>query len=190
MRFCSRMALSAILLLGLGACSTLDSVNPFSSSEPSKTVAATTGCPQVAIIRDLSVYQNPPAADDLNLVISARMGKVRGGCTIDAKGSAIEGGFDVVAVKGSNTAGRRAAIPFFISVLDANEQVVRKETYEIPIFFEGTSTQQSMNVPVNPTIAIPDGADASTYRVFIGFQLSREQVEANHNFFEQNPSAR
>lgn len=189
MRFYSHILLAPALLLGLSACSTFESINPFSGGSSAAPLAST-ACPQVAIIRDLSVYQNPPAADDMNLVISARMGNVRGGCGVDEKGSVIEGGFDVVAVRGANTAGRRAAIPFFISVLDAQDQVIRKETYEIPIVFEGSQLQQRMTVPVNPTIALPPGADAANYRVFIGFQLSREQVDANQAFFEQTPQAR
>lgn len=141
-------------------------------------------CPQVAVVRDLSVYQHPPAADESSLIISARMGNVRTGCSIDDKGKKIDGGFDVIAVRGANTAGKRAAMPFFVSVVDNNDQVIKKEVYEIPVVFENNERQKTMNIPVNPNAGIPDG-DPSQYRVLIGFQLSPEQLKANMDYFAQ-----
>lgn len=149
---------------------------------------ASTGCPQVAVIRDLSIYQNPPAANENDMVISVRMGNIKGGCAVDEKGSAIDASFDVVALRGSGTLGHNMEIPFFISVLDAQDNVVRKETYEVPVHFEGEGRMVKGTIPVNPTVALPVGADGADYRVLIGFQLSPEQVNANHRFFEQMPT--
>jgi hypothetical protein len=175
-----RLVASSLLLFSLAACGTSDSTDSANGPLP-------TSCPQVAVIRDLSVYQYPPAADESNLVISARMGNIKGGCSYDEKGNMIEASFQVASIHGANTAGHRARVPFFISVLDASDNVVRKEVYEIPVVFEGNSRETYNSVPINPRVALPSGADASQYRVFLGFQLTKEQVDANHRFFEQFP---
>jgi hypothetical protein len=166
------------------------SLTSCANNEDIKPVVQYASCPQVAVIRDLSVYQNPAAADENNLVISVRMGNIKGGCAYDEKGNQIEAGFDVAAVRGPNTAGKRASVPFFISVLNSRDEVVKKETYEIPIVFEDNNRQMRMNVPVNPLVATPPGDDPTQYRILIGFQLSSEQVDANNAFFQNTPSPR
>lgn len=204
-----RLIALCLLTLGLSGCSWFESLDwpewpDWFDSDSSETTAAPasasgsttapeanrigSNCPQVAVIRDLSVYQHPPAADENTLVISARMGNISGGCSYDDKGNLVQAHFDVVAVRGLQTAGKRAAIPFLISVLDSKDQVVRKETYEIPVVFEGDSRDFRTRVPINPRVALPQGTDASQYRVLIGFQLSKDQVDANTRFFSQMPA--
>jgi hypothetical protein len=168
-----RLFALSLLALPLVSCSSAPEPLPMSA------------CPQVAIVRDLSVYQHPPAADENNLVISARIGNIQAGCSVDANKRLIDGGFDVVAVRGANTAGRRATIPFFVSVVDSNDAVLKKETYEVPVFFENNERQLKMNVPLNPSTGIPDGYDTSQVRVLVGFQLTPEQLKANTNYFGQ-----
>lgn len=148
------------------------------------------GCPTMAIIRDLSVYQHPAAADDTNLVISARMGNLQVNCRTDEDGNAVsdplkQTSFDVVALKGAYTAGKRAAMPFSVSVVDANDQVIKKEIYEIPIVFHENSRELHLTVPVNPNVGLPGDQDPSKYQVLIGFQLSAEQLKANTAYFSQ-----
>ena len=201
-----RLIVLSLLTLGLAGCSWFedldwpgwpdwfDSDKSESTETPAKEPKTSpesnrigSNCPQVAVVRDLSVYQHPAAADENTLVISARMGNISGGCSYDDKGNLVQAHFDVVAIRGVQTAGKRAALPFLISVLDAKDQVVRKETYEIPVVFEGDSRNFRTSVPINPRVALPQGADASQYRVLIGFQLSKEQVDANTKFFNQHP---
>lgn len=175
-----RLPLSALLCaVALSACGTFDD-----EEAPKQT-----SCPQVAVVRDLSVYQHPPMADENNLVISVRMGNIKGICAIEDDGNTVEASFDVVAQRGMNTAGRRAAVPFFISVLDAQDNVVKKETYEIPVVFEGGETTKKMNIPINPRVGIPAGENPANYRVLLGFQLSPEQRSANEAFFSALPVA-
>jgi hypothetical protein len=169
-----------LLALPLASCSS----GP-ATPEP---VITAGGCPQIAIIRDLSVYQHPVVADESNLVISARMGNLQPNCKTDEQGNAVsdplgQTAFDVVAIRGTNTAGHRAAMPFSVSVVDSNDTVIKKEIYEIPVVFRDNSREVRLTVPVNPNVGLPSDQDASKYSVLIGFQLSAEQLKANTNFF-------
>jgi hypothetical protein len=148
------------------------------------------GCPKVAIIRDLSIYQHPPAADESNLVISARMGNVQNNCKTDEDGNGVsdplaQTSFDVVSLRGANTAGKRAAMPFSVSVVDEHEHVIKKEVYEIPVLFHDDRREMTLTIPVNPDVGLPTDQDPSKYQVLIGFQLSAEQLKANTAFFSQ-----
>ena len=82
-----RLAFLLPLLLALSACDTVNDTWEDvwgSDAQPIATsgMATTTGCPQVAVVRDLSVYQNPPAATENSLILTARMGNIRGGCSL------------------------------------------------------------------------------------------------------------
>lgn len=182
-RSITRVYAISIIALALASCSSDETPVP-------PPPALTNGCPKVAIIRDLSVYQHPAAADESNLVISARMGNLKSNCRVDENGNAVEdpmlqSGFDVVALRGSNTAGKRAAMPFSVSVVDENDQVIKKEIYEIPILFHDNSNELHLTVPVNPMVGLPPDQDASKYQVLVGFQLSKDQLNANTNYFSQ-----
>lgn len=176
------MVVLTVALVTLTAC----------SSEPRtpEPVVTAGGCPKIAIIRDLSVYQHPAAADESNLVISARMGHVINNCKTDDDGNGVadplaQTSFDVVAIRGTNTAGKRAAMPFSVSVIDENDTVLKKEIYEIPILFRDNSRELQLTVPVNPNVGLPTDQDPSKYQVLIGFQLSAEQLKANTAYFSQ-----
>src|SRR5262249_22221948 len=70
-----RFALPLLALLALAACDTWDDMwNGSPSQTPAIATGTMSGCPQVAVIRDLSVYQNPPAGDETSLIVNARMG--------------------------------------------------------------------------------------------------------------------
>jgi len=150
-----------------------------SASGPS----TTSGCPQVAVIRDLSVYQNPPAGDENNLVLTARMGHVRGGCSANAAGVAVDAMIDIVAMKGRASSSTHASLPFFVSVLDKSDNVILKKIYEVPVDFENGAQESRISSPIQPQFTIKPGEDGAGYRVLIGFHLNPAQVDANSRFF-------
>lgn len=159
------------------------------NTPPAATPVVTSGgCPKLAIVRDLSVYQHPAAADESNLVLSARMGNINPNCKMDADGNGVsdplaQTSFDVVALRGAYTAGKRAAMPFSVSVVDESDTVIKKEIYEIPVLFRDDNRELHITVPVNPNIGLPPGQDPSKFQILIGFQLSAEQLKANINYF-------
>jgi hypothetical protein len=141
------------------------------------------GCPKVATIRDLTIYQHPAVANEDTLVINARVGHARGRCgTVDG-GLQVDGRFDLVATKGVNSAGKLANLPFFVSVVDENDTILRKDTYELPIEFENGASQLRLNTPFSVVVPVKEGEDGSRMSVLIGFYLEKEQLDANNAFF-------
>ncbi len=144
----------------------------------------------MAIVRDLSIYQHPPAADESSLVVTARMGNLIHNCQTDEDGNGVsdplaQTSFDVVALRGINTAGRRAAMGFSVSVLDENQHIIKKEVYEIPVQFRDNNRSLELTIPVNPNVGLPTDQAPSTFQVLIGFQLNAEQLKANTAYFSQ-----
>jgi len=151
-------------------------------------VIKTTGCPQVAVIRDLSVYQNPPTITPATpLIINAHMGAVEGGCVAEPGGVTLDASFGVVASRGTQTAGHHVNLPFFVVLLDNHDKVLQKYLYEIPLVFAGDTLEVKTTLPLTQQLDLPPQADGADYRVLIGFQLLPNQVDANKQFFEKAP---
>ncbi|MBI3419599.1 MAG: hypothetical protein HY053_05665 [Proteobacteria bacterium] len=176
-----RSFLFLLPVLALASCSWFES-----GSEQPLLSGVPAGCPQVAVIRDLSVYQNPPAANENSLVMTARMGNIRGGCMANSGGVNVDATMDVVAMKGARSNSTHASIPFFVSVLDPHDDVVSKKVYEIPVDFENGATETRVSTPINPQFDIKPGDSGESYRVLIGFHLNPAQIDANTRFFNGN----
>ncbi len=174
------------LTLPLASCSWFDWMNPWSgdSSAPASSSAATdatfAGCPQVASIRDLSLYQNPAVATDDQLVVNVRMGNVKSTCSSVSDGFKVDASFDVAALRGAASQAKNLSIPFFVSVVNAKDEILQRDTYEIPLTFDGDTKQMRVNTPFSINVPSSDG---NTNRVLIGFQLSQDQLNANASFF-------
>jgi hypothetical protein len=185
------LPLAALSFLALAACDTMDETwsDMWGDDRPiaSSGTGMASGCPQVAVVRDLSIYQNPPAANESNLILTARMGHIKGGCSADGGNVTVNSTVDFVALRGDKSASTRASLPFFVSVLDTQDNVVSKKVYEVPVDFENNAKDVRITSPIEASFAVKSGEDATGYRVLLGFHLSAEQVDANTRFFSQMP---
>jgi hypothetical protein len=175
------------LALALSSCSTMNDSWDSVFGGGSEPLGKTSACPQVAVIRDLSVYQNPAAADETTLIYSARMGNVRGNCSVDENGLTVNATAELVALRGINGTSGNVTLPFFVSVLDAKENVISKKSFDVNVSFDNSERQSRVSIPLKPRINLVPGQDGSTYRVLAGFELSADQVDANTRFFSRTP---
>ncbi|HVY12500.1 MAG TPA: hypothetical protein VHB73_02925 [Alphaproteobacteria bacterium] len=190
-RSASTLLFSLLLALTLTACDTMSSAwNDVAGDDmPPANALPSPGCPQVAVIRSLSIYQNPPQADENTLVLTARMGKLRSSCESNEAGVTVNASFDVAAMKGQNSASNHVSIPFFVSVVDAGDNVISKNVYEIPLDFDDGAMEAHVTTPIQPQFNVRPGESGAKYRVLVGFHLNPSQIDANARFFGEIPSA-
>lgn len=167
------------LSLGLAACSWFD----FSSEDDTPPPADYSSCPQLSVVRELSIYQNPAQSNEDTLVMNAVMGKPRSTCGGTSDGLQVNGSIDVLATKGPNAKNTIDNLPFFVSVVDASNRVLRKDLYEIPVDFENGRQQLRTSVPFSIAVPLKQGESGTAYRVLAGFNLEAEQVNANMAYF-------
>jgi hypothetical protein len=177
-----------LCIVALTSCETMnDSWDSVWGGDDKPIGAKSSGCPQVAVLRDLSIYQNPPAADESSLIYTARMGNIRGNCSVDETGITVRASAELAALRGVNGTSGSVTLPFFVSVLDATDNIVSKKSYDVGLSFENSSRQTRVTIPIEPRIALAPGQDGATYRVLVGFELSADQVDSNTRFFSQTP---
>jgi hypothetical protein len=137
-----------------------------------------TRCPQTAIIRDLSLLEDYGAdtPDDSTRVATARLQKVEGGCSYDKKGVAVNFTVSLLTTKGPRLGGNQTSFPFFVAVVDQNDQPVTKELMTSSITFK--DGERSIQKTEELRVRIPGSPQqVQDYRVLLGFQLTEEQLK-------------
>lgn len=136
-------------------------------------------CPQVAILRDLDRVEDygNDTPDPSTLVSVAALRRVDGGCRYDEKGVDVNFKLTMAAEKGPRLGGDKVSFPFFVSLIDPEDKVVRKElmtaAFEFPSGQKYVETSEDLHV----FIPLAEDQEASAYRILSGFQLSEAQLK-------------
>lgn len=137
-------------------------------------------CPQVAIVRSLERVEDhgQEAIDPSTLVAVAVMQKVDGSCEYDEKGVDVTFDLSMEAQKGPRLGGNKVSVPFFVSIVSAENKVLAKEMMTAEFLFEGESPTTKLDQPLHVFLPLVKGEDAAVFRVLMGFQLTELQAKA------------
>lgn len=177
--FASSVALASAL--ALSACGA-DSL-PFMDKE------IILPCPNYYILEDaanLTQFQEGPGRDIIDVLARARIGEMQLTCLsdIDTKTDSGKMVVDVspiiAAEMGPANTSNTATLPYFVVVTDPDKKILYREPLSVRVSFEGNKTQivliappTSIELPITPKIR------NDYYRIYSGFELTKEQVEYN-----------
>lgn len=88
----------------------------------------------------------------------------------------------IVASRGSANRELTQRVSYFVSVVDANQQILRKEIYTLTLDFTDNRNRLVIRDDDPPiTVDIPNAkrVNARGYQILIGFQLTPEELEYN-----------
>lgn len=173
-----------LMVLGVSSCagSDADSSKEVKKDEKSiKTAKPQTPiCPQVAILRELQEIMDygGEAPDPAQLVSKARLQSIDGDCAYTKDGIDVRFNVNFAAMRGPRLGGLHASIPYFVAVVDPDQNILNKElmTEEFKFSSHDSVTLDSQNLhvfiplPKDKIILGPD------YQIVVGFQLRKEQV--------------
>lgn len=148
-------------------------------------------CPEVAIVGEASQvtkFREGPGRDLIDVSSEGKITGFSGGCNYDFDGDTRDGvltlevAVDFNARLGPANLDHKARFNYFISVADADNNIVDKKVFGVEIGFQGNRTQSSYTDNDPPlTMEIPLSAERAGYdlNIYIGFQLSDEELEFN-----------
>lgn len=138
-------------------------------------------CPQIAVVKDLAKFRDYGRASDpapRDLVGQAVMAKRAEQCTVEDDEVVAEVTLQILAKRGPSLGEGGFSTPYFIAVLDEHDRIVSKETMSNTFqFVKGDILE--FNDLLRITIPRNAKSDVQHNRVWIGFQLSLEQMEQN-----------
>lgn len=163
---------AAVLALSLAGCGL--------AGEPNEVLV---NCPTTGVLavgETLERYTPNSDRDLTDLVIRARVGNVRHVCSVFREERQLE--MDLLLNVGAERGpaailGESIPISYFVAVIDGNKQISQRNEFPLAIAFESTARQAVFSEELLLTIPIPPNQDVANFRVVIGLQLTREELE-------------
>ncbi|WP_236024758.1 hypothetical protein [Arenibaculum pallidiluteum] len=141
-------------------------------------------CPRVAVLRDASEVTEfrQGAGRDLTDVLSrAAVVDFSGNCRPEQGRVTVDFRLVLGAERGPAWQGQQPTYQYFVAVADQQGQVLSKQLFDAPMqFAEGQSRTGSIE-ELSQTIPLPENRRAQDYQVFVGFQLTPDQVRFNRS---------
>ena len=197
-----------ILMLGMmacivTACQTMDNVKTgFSDSLTSvgnlfSSKRVNTPCPAFMVSEELDNYYDIPGtkAAKSNGLTNATIENISGECRMNANEDIVTVSLDIdfAAQAGGEIANTNSdtpqtlEIPYFIAVLNADQEILAKDTFTIPLEISGAEKRTYHKERLQQNIPFLEESDPSTYTIITGFQLNEPQL-AYAKQAEQQPT--
>lgn len=179
---CARPAALLVIAVALGGCSTVASLNPFSSGSSASAAAA---CPTAAVLRPLSqtaVFRPGAAPQPTNVAFYGILSDVDAKC--DRAGGAVRAVLDVVIIgeRGPAATGANSIdLYYFVAVTGPDQTILSKRTLPIRIDIPADARRGGVTDRIEEII--PVGAiPANQLNIMLGFQQGPEVVDFYRNF--------
>lgn len=173
------LLLGFLLSIGLSAC---DSLKIWRAKIPEP-------CPRVTVLGNaatLTKFKAGPGRDLIDVVFEGEITDIFNLCTYDVDYDSREGTIHtrlatvIAAKRGPADTTRSATIPYFVAVVDEDKRVIQKNIFELKLAFPGNLTQNEVKDEViDLNIPLLEGRNGSDFEIYVGLQLSREEVAFN-----------
>jgi hypothetical protein len=166
------------------------------------TVAVVAGCsgepPPVALCpgggilpeaNTLVQFREGGGRDVTDMVVQGQIVDIRIGCTYSTKRNKPSVTLDLqiafAAERGPADRTRRAALPYFVAIVDAERNVVARENFIAGFEWTDNRPRVGRVDQWEPFIPLNSNAEGPGYQIVIGFQLTAEQLAWNRSQRQQ-----
>ena len=166
------LATGAVLVLS--GCSGMG-LGPTSPSE------AALACPKVNIVRDLqevTVFR-PGGKDLTDLESRAALVDFTGSCDYTSSGVTVNVNVYLVAERGPAVQGNTAKYQYFVALAQPDDTLVSKAYFDTDVTFVPGQPRAGTREELTPKIPLPKDANAKDWKIYLGFQLTPEQLNFN-----------
>lgn len=175
----ARKSLRALVVLataavGLSACSGLG----LGPKDPAEALLA---CPKVSIIRDLSevTVLRPGGRDLTDLESRAALADFSGNCDYTSTGVTVNVNLFLIAERGPAMKGDSAKYQYFVALAKPDDSIVSKVYFDTDVTFPAGQPRAGSKEELAPKIPLPKDANAKDWKVYLGFQLTPDQLAFN-----------
>ncbi|MBE9558396.1 MAG: hypothetical protein IMF08_16180 [Proteobacteria bacterium] len=156
----------------------------------------TSPCPAAKVLgepSELTKFRDGPGLDPTDILFKARMMRVVGECSYDLDGGEIEIELEVVmeAVRGAALVDGKVAFGYFVAVAEwvpggGSEPVVHsREAFQVQTRIPSGRRGLRYTDMLEITIPRPDDRNVQNYVLYLGFELTKEELFHNRERFGQ-----
>ncbi len=209
----SKTILFIALALSLSACEALDTAfdgvsgafdSVLDTSGPSTkklrgdpVSAFASKCPKINIVEELNTlgeFTDPTHPKESNLISHVTMKQLDSSCEIEDSNVIID-----IKLAFNSTLGKKAKIrnndkpffayPFFVAITDVRGTILAKEVFAASMTYNRNESKHTYYENIRQIIPIKTRRSAGSYSVYLGFQLSDEQLAYNRKNIQKAPKA-
>ena len=138
-------------------------------------------CPEVILLADASkqVKFSGQGRDLTDVLFEAELEAGRQICSYDENELDVDLQVRVIASRGPANSDRLANVNYFVAVARSDRTVLARRSFDIAIPFPGNRTRVSGLEEIGQVITLSPGEDGSNYLIYLGFDLTPEELEFN-----------
>ncbi len=139
-------------------------------------------CPQAGILKDaqrLTKFLPGPGRDLTDVVFQVQLANVRTQCIYGKSGVKIDMLVDIAAERGPADKSRKAEFAYFVAIANPAGTIPARERFTalLPVI---PNVSRALAVEeLEQMIPLPRGRSAENYRIIVGLQVTREELEFN-----------
>lgn len=139
-------------------------------------------CPPVLLLdhaRDLTKFRDGPGRDITDIEFRARIVNFTGGCDYDGDEVTVNLGVDILVERGTADVADKAAFTYFVAIPVFFPNAAGKRVFEAKAAFEDRQRRTVFHDDLRLKIPIARGTPPNTASIYVGLQLSEEQLRYN-----------
>lgn len=139
-------------------------------------------CPAVRVLQDpgsLTRFKEGGGRDITDILFQAEFTGVAGDCLIDDEDVSLDFTVQITAERGPADTEKLANMSMFMAVQDPQRAILSRETFDIEVPFDGNQTRVTYVDEFEARIPLASGDLAEDYTVYVGFILTREELQFN-----------
>lgn len=174
-----RLGAATVLLLTVAGCDTLGF-----GKKPGP------ACPDVLTLRDAGSmvrYREGPGRDLTDVVFEARVAGFSGECDYakDRSSVTLDLGVAFEVLRGPANESRTATFEYFVAVPAFHPAPQGKQNFTATVEFTGNTGRMRTGERIKLVIPMEKGKTGEDYPVYVGFQLSEEELRDNRKLLPQ-----
>lgn len=160
----------------LGACLVLTGCGLFGDGPPPRP------CPPVFVLEEadrLTKFRAGPGRDITDIAFEARIADFTGSCEDDDGKMELDLAIDFAVERGPANRSNEARFTYFVAIPKFYPQPEGKRRFDVVARFEGGRTRGVRREELNLNIPVPKGQSTRDFEIYLGIQLSPEELEFN-----------
>ncbi len=139
-------------------------------------------CPRVSLLNEaanMTRYRDGPGRDLIDVVYEAKVHDINWSCKYLDNRMRVEAVIDIIAQKGPASTGANAQVPFFVAIVDRNQNIIAKKTFDSEVEFRDGRRRAGVREEIEQTVFLKKDEVGDDYEIIVGLQLSEEQLRQN-----------
>lgn len=164
------------LVIGLGFL-TLSGCSMFQTASPKE-------CPRVSLLNaaaKMTQYKQGPGRDLIDVLFEARVLDIKWSCNFAGNRLRVVAAIDLVAQRGPASKGGDANVPFFVAIIDKDQNIVAKEEFQSAIEFTDARRRAGVREEIEQTVFLKENENGTDYEIIVGLQLDKQQLQQNRS---------